>query len=190
MRGEIGLLCRALSVLGVPQEEIDNFAQMKHEDDESLMGNFSEALVANSPWAVEVESWDPIEILSDLADVLEGLGVAVEVDEKDGQIEVFFPSDGKRLPYERPNRQGDFYYKPLVEDECIHEVIFALELLLPKEVEIYSLAYLDSTSSPGFVVLGSEQRDELQNVLGNGFACLFAKHRAGTVFCKATEGLG
>ncbi len=190
MNHDIALLCRALAVLDVSQEAIENFGRLKHEDDEALVFNFSETLFANSPWTVEAESWDPIEILSELADVLERRGVAVEVDEKGGHIELFFPSDGKRLPYDRPNREGEWWYRTLVEDESIHDVVFAFELLLPKGVEIYSLAYFDFSSTPGYAVLGSEQANALRELLKYLFPCVFAKHRPGTLFRKATEPLG
>lgn len=177
---------RALALVDVSQEDIACFAQTKHED---ILWGFTEAILDSNQWTVEVESYDPVDVLSDLVNVLEPLGVAMEVDEKDNQIEVFIPSDGKRRPYDRPNREGDFFYRTLVEDECIHEVVFAFEHLLPSHVTIYALVYLDESDSPAYAVLRRDQEDALQQLLGSRFSCIFIKHRPGTLFRKTTEPL-
>lgn len=189
MKDDIALFCRALTVLDVSQEDIASFAQTKHEDLEHLVSGFTEAILGSSKWSVEVESYDPLDVLSDLADVLESLGVAMEVAEKDNQIELFITSDGKRLPYDRSNPEGEFFYRPLVENECIHDVVFAFDLLLPKHLQIYLLAYVEVSSSPGYAALGSEQEDALRQLLGYRFHCVFTKHRPGMLFRKATEPL-
>lgn len=189
MKNDIALFCRALTVLDVSQEDIATFAQTKYENLEHLVSGFTEAILDSSKWTVEVESYDPLDVLSDLADILESHKVVIEVDEKDNQIEVFIPSDGKRLPYDQPNREGAFFYRPLVDNECIHDVVFAFELLLPKHVEIYALAYFDLSSSPGYAMLGSEQKDALHHLLRYHFPCVFTKHRPGMLFRKATVAL-
>lgn len=186
MNDEIAVLAQALAVLDVPEEEIRRFRQTIHEDP---LWVFTEAILVSSQWTVEVETFYPVYVLSDLAGVLERVGVAVEVDEKDDHVELFFPADNRRLPYDRPNPEGDFYYRPLREHEEIHDVVFSFALLLPKHIAIYALVYVDDSDTPGYVVLRPDKEEALRELLGSRFGCLFTKHPPGSPFRKASEPL-
>jgi predicted DNA-binding WGR domain protein len=158
----------ALVCFGVPPKKAEAFTRQPHEN---ILWAFTEA-VLDTPFGV-FSDWkdDPTQALQYLAEGLEQLGVKTDVEDVGDQLQVFVHSGGGGELFVRPVAEPD-------EDrESLHEVVFALDRVLPRSVEIYLLAECESTDGYGHAVLTAERWQRLRQLLGPAFDRVFRKRR-------------
>ncbi len=159
----------ALLCFGVTPAQAAAFSQGPHED---AYWDFTEA-VLDTPFGVAAD-WkdDPTETLQYVADGLDQLGVKIEVEDVEDQLQVFVHSgaSGELFVRRIDDPEDD-------DEESLHDMVFALERVLPKTVEIYSLVPYEETDTYGHAVLTVERWQRLRKLLGPAFGHLFRKHR-------------
>jgi predicted DNA-binding WGR domain protein len=169
----------ALLCCGVPPKRAAAFAQRPHED---IVQDFTTA-VLDTPFGVATDWKDsPTTALQFLAEGMEQLGVHIDVEEVDDQLQVFVHSGAGGERFVR--RIAD----PEEENESLHDVIFALDRVLPKTVELYLLEGCEGSDTYGHAVLSAERWQRVRELLGPAFGGLFRKQRPhGPAFRRAQQ---
>ncbi len=157
----------ALLCFGVAPKKAATFTRQQHEN---ILWAFTQA-VLDTPFGV-FSDWkdDHTQALQYLADGLEQLGVKVDVEDVDDQLQVFVHAGAGGELFVRRIAEPD-------EEEPLHDVMFALESVLPKSVEIYLLAECEFTDGYGHAVLTAERWQRLRQLLGPAFDHVFRKRR-------------
>jgi predicted DNA-binding WGR domain protein len=156
----------ALLCFGVTPERAAAFAQAEHED---VVNNFTDA-VLDTPFGVATDWKDePTTALQYLSEGLEQLGVNVDVEDVDDQLQVFV----------RSGEGGELFVRRIADEddeEPLHDVVFSFERVLPRTVELYSLVGCEESDTLGHAVLTAERWQRLRQLLGPAFDRLFRKH--------------
>ena len=163
----------ALKICGVPKREWLDPDEVDAEEDQRWLCWLSDCLSnCSAPIAVQTEWRNPVD------DVLQGFqvplakqGVELELTEADGGLGVVVTADGQSSGYSISAKQ--------LKNCQFHAAVFALDAILPKTVEIFSLALSDRSDSLEYVVLPSKAADRLRQRLGAQFSRCFGKHPAG-----------
>ena len=163
----------ALKICGVPKREWLDPDEVDAEEDQRWLCWLSDCLSnCSAPIAVQTEWRNPVDVVLQGFEVpLAKHGVELELTETDGGLTVVVTADGQSSGYSISAKQ--------LKNCEFHAAVFALDAILPKTVEIFSLAVSDRSDSLEYVVLPSKAADKLRQRLGAQFSRCFGKHPAG-----------
>lgn len=165
----------ALARLGASHQDIAAFPS--HPDD--LEASFADALV-DAPAAVYTDwRFHPSEALSDVWQRLYPHGVKGMNDEEDD--ESGFP---KRIILQHGGIGTRYRIRIRSEEPSLHEIFFALDKVLPADLQILSLIPYEASDSYLHIIQPTSVFTELRQLLGGWFDNVFARHDSPLSFIK------
>jgi hypothetical protein len=152
----------ALRVIGIDPQKLS----LSSNDDERNLTSF----VAYSDFSVITDWRDPvIDTLGQFESHLLRHKVRMQVGD-DAVVVVSLSADQFAVRFQLPDLDSN--------NRNLHELVFALDSLLPPFLAIYSLVECDDSDGLAYALLPVETWDKLKLVLGPNFNYFFAKHPA------------
>jgi hypothetical protein len=168
-------ILEALTLLGAPNEALAAFPV--HPDD--LAFSFADALV-DAPAAIYTDwRFHPGEALNDVWQRLYPHGVKGMIDEEDEDSG--FP---KKIILQHAGIGTRYRIRIKDEEPCLHDILFALEKVLPAELQVLSLLPYKATDTYLHVIQPAPVLAKVRDLLGEWFSKVFAVHASPLTFTK------
>lgn len=168
-------ITEALTLLGAPPDALAAFPA--HPDD--LAFSFADALADAPPTIYTDWKYHPADALNEVWQRLYPHGVKGMIDEEDA--DTGFP---KKIILQH-NGIGTRYRITIKGDEpCLHDILFALDKVLPAELRIMSLRPYEATDTYLHVIQPAAVFARARELLGDWFDQVFAVHESPLAFTK------
>ncbi|MBM4068781.1 MAG: WGR domain-containing protein [Planctomycetes bacterium] len=172
---ERSIIQEALKILGASEQAVAAFPDQA----EDLAFSFANAL-ADAPATIYTDwRFHPAEVLNDVWQRLFPHGVKGMIEEDDP--DTGFP---KTVVLQHAGIGSRYRVRLKGKEPCLHDLLFALEKVLPADLKILSLRPYEATDTCLHVVQPASKFASIRELLGPWFWKVFATHVSSSTFTK------